>query len=106
LAKVARSHGTATIVANASAIRNTLPGIQFAVMAMSPSRPEKDTQENEPERSSRIYVLIILGIIVASLAIFIVLSHPTRTTSAPAHSFLIPMGQHLSVDPKHIWNPS
>jgi flagellar basal body-associated protein FliL len=63
-------------------------------MATTPSRPEKDNQENEPERSSRLYVLIILGIIVASLAIFIVLSHPTRQTSAPAHSFLIPIDQH------------
>lgn len=42
-------------------------------------------------------MLIILGIIVASLAIFIVLSRPARTTSAPAHSFLIQIDQHSSV---------
>lgn len=52
-------------------------------MAAPPPKPEKDRQENEPERSSRLLFFIILGIIVASLAIFIVLSHPTRQSTGP-----------------------
>jgi uncharacterized RDD family membrane protein YckC len=45
--------------------------------------PERDPQENEPERSSRLYAFIILGIIVATLAIFVALSHPARQSTGP-----------------------
>lgn len=55
---------------------------------MAAPRPnsKKDNQENESERSSRLYILIMLGIIVAALAIFIAMSHPSWPSTDPAPS--------------------
>jgi hypothetical protein len=59
-------------------------------MSAAHPRPERETQQNEPERTSRFYVLLILAIVIASLAIFILLSHPTRPSSIP-HPSAIPL---------------